>query len=147
MSKYSNNLNHSNPIPAQMPLGVHHLKQGHITDAIQKNPSVWAEILLPDEEDHVKANLGIDIKYPILGDQYRVTFWNNEIGQACFVNFLMNIHNSATLRVFFCESTQEMYIVTNANAHTVNVAQISGICDGMQEFGVDVSIGTSFECK
>lgn len=134
-------------MPNTTPFRIYRSNQPHVADEIRHNPSLWAEILLPDGNNRVRSACGTDIELPILGDEYRIEFWYNDYGEACFVDFLWNLRKHADLRVFFCEDKQETYIYTNADGITLSSVLVSTMQEFMQEFGIEAYADASLVTK
>ena len=122
-------------IPVQKPFGVYLSERPIVSDSIQKNPSNWAELPLPENDNGFVAIEGADVEFPILGDEYRVDFWHNEIGEFCFLHFLAHLQALSSCRLFVCQDKQAVYVCTEVDAETMAIVINSAFQDFMHEFG------------
>lgn len=102
------------------PFSICHLDYPFIALSISQSPSLWSERLISDIGTDIPWIPGSNIELPIFENEYRVEC--GEHGNDDLPNFLMHMDALASFRLFHFSGCNDLFICTDADEQTVNVA-------------------------
>lgn len=94
---------------------VYRLPQAFVAQAIQRDPSCWVEVPLPDGSTLGTPIHGANIQLPVLGNEYSIDWAPTDAGRAFSMHFFSYLQALALVRIFCNKGTGQSYVCTDAS--------------------------------
>lgn len=94
---------------------VYRLPQAFVAQAIQRDPSCWVEVPLPDGSTLGTPIHGANIQLPVLGNEYSIDWVPTDAGCAFIMHFFTYLQALASVRIFCHKGTGQSYVCTDAS--------------------------------
>lgn len=87
----------------------------YIAQAIKEDPSLWIELPLPPNVTKSCVTEGVDIQFPIQGQEYMIVITLDKAGNIFLTHFFAYLASLAHVRAFYCEGEPCVRVCTDAS--------------------------------
>lgn len=119
-SKHTKRTKRTPAPPRVTSFSVCRLAHPFVALSITKAPSMWSEYLVSDSGEAISRVSGSSIKLPIYENEYKIEM--GKTGTHAFAHFIMHMHALTSFRLFRFSGANDIFMCTDADEKTVNVA-------------------------